>query len=205
MSGKAKDGRAYTNGDAAAILGIDQATVKRWRSRGWIVNHPDGSLDVSATRARANSGRDPTHGGRQDRAFGGASSSRQPAPEPQRPRPEPAYRPPAQHTHFSADSGLDMAVGDSARLLKARAISATADAKLKQLRIQERIGELIPRAAVTQVYADTLADARSKLEALPTRLAHRLVGLDAVAIRNLLQTEIESVLTELADGLDADR
>jgi len=205
MGRSPQDGRAYTNIDAAHALGIDQATVKRWRSRGWVVNRADGSLDVSATRARANSGRDPTHGGRQDRAFGGASASRQPAPEPQRPRPEPAYRPPAQHTHFSADSGMDMAVGDSARLLKARAISATADAKLKQLRIQERLRELVPRAAVTQAFADTLAAARSQLEAMPTRLSHRLVGLEATEIRNLLQTEIDAVLRELADGLDPDR
>mgnify|MGYP001411272298 CR=1 FL=1 len=205
MSGKANDGRAYTNSDAASALGIDQATVKRWRSRGWIVNRLDGSLDVSGTRTRASAGRDPTHGGRSDRTFGGVVEPRQPAPEPPRPRPESAYRQPAQHTHFTADSGLDMAVGDSARLLKARAISATADAKLKQLRIQERIGELIPRAAVTQAYADTLAAARSQLESLPTRLAHRLVGLDAVAIRGVLQTEIEVVLKELADGLDPDR
>jgi len=192
-----KDGRAYTNGDAGQALGVGQATVKRWRSNGWVVNRADGSLDVSATLARANARRDPTHGGRPDRVVGGMAT---PVPRVEEP---PRHQP--RHSYMPTDTGSDFAIGDGARLLKARAISATADAKLKQLRIQERTGELIPRAAVTQVYADTLADARSKLEALPTRLAHRLVGLDAVAIRNLLQTEIESVLTELADGLDADR
>jgi phage terminase Nu1 subunit (DNA packaging protein) len=196
MSGKAKDGRTYTNTQAAALLGIDLATVKRWRARGFIVNRPDGSLDEAATRARANANRDPTHGGRPDRVFGGAPLEAHRADVP-------ACRPLVRSSF--ADPGADSPVGDAARLLKARAISATADAKLKQLRIQERLGELIPRATAAQVYADTLATARSALEALPVRTAHRLVGLDAAAIRRLLQEEVAAVLQEISNGLDATR
>lgn len=73
MSGKSRDGRTYTNNEAAGQLGVDERTVKRWRSRGWVVNGPDGHLDVRATLARVAADRDPTLGGKPDRLVGGAS------------------------------------------------------------------------------------------------------------------------------------
>ncbi len=54
MSGKPKDGRSYTNVQAARILGVHEKTVTRWRVQGWIVDTSDGHLDVAATRANVN-------------------------------------------------------------------------------------------------------------------------------------------------------
>ena len=99
MSGKPRDGRTYTNAEAARILGVDQATVKRWRTRGWLAHHPDGSLDEAATAALVQAHRDPTLGGRRDRGIGGAAPVQ---PAAGGPPPSPPRIPPR-----SFDGGLD--------------------------------------------------------------------------------------------------
>lgn len=44
--------RKYTNQDAADVLGIRVGAVGWWRWRGWIVDHPDGTLDLVGTLIR---------------------------------------------------------------------------------------------------------------------------------------------------------
>ena len=185
MVPQSNDDRSYTNASAAKALGVGMATVKRWRSKGWIVNREDGSLDHEATIARAEGARDPTHGGRADRVAGGSTAGN-----------------PPPNGRFHEPPSL-AGINDSSRLLNARAISATADARLKQLRIQKQTGDLIPRAMTTSIFVDALATVRTTLEAMPTRLSHRLVGLDALAIRSVLLAEVDSILKEMADGLAA--
>ena len=63
--------------------------------------------------------------------------------------------------------------------------------------------DLIPREMTTSIFVDALATVRTTLEAMPTRLSHRLVGLDALAIRSVLLAEVDSILKEMADGLAA--
>jgi len=84
-------------------------------------------------------------------------------------------------------------------------MSEAVKVKLGQLRLRERTGELIPKTQAMQVYADTLAAARTTLESMPLRLAHRLVGMDADRIRSALQAEVDHVLKEMSDGLDTSR
>lgn len=169
MSGKPRDGRSYTNAEAAQVLGVDPATVKRWRARGWIVDRPDGSLDRIATAARVNGGRDPTRGGKPDRLFAGAAPVR-------------SYE------------GLDTAVGDSAKLLKARIARETLTAKALRLDIEAREGRLVDREAAERVYVSAMTDVKTQVEAIPDRVAARLVGLDARTIRQVLRDEIEAAL-----------
>ena len=165
MSGKPRDGRSYTNVQAAGMLGIDPATVKRWRARGWLVNRPDGHLDVAATRARVNADRDPTLGGRADRGAGGAAP----------------------------------VSGDGARLLKARAMRETLAAKLLQIEIDKEEGRLIDREVAERVFLDVITEARTRMEAIPARVASRLVSLsDARAIQDILRDEIETALRSVA-------
>lgn len=174
MSGRPRDGRSYTNAEAAQILGVDPATVKRWRARGWLVNHPDGSLDRTATASKVNAYRDPTLGGRPDRGFGGATPVR-------------SY------------DGLDTAVGDSAKLLKVRIARETLTAKALRLDIEEREGRLIDRQAAERVYVSAVTDIKTRVEAIPERVASRLVGLDARAIRDVLRDEIDTALRQASE------
>jgi len=183
MSGKPKDGRSYTNAEAAKVLGVDQATVKRWRTRGFLVNRPDGTLDRAATAAKANAGRDPTLGGKPDRGFAGAAPVR-------------SY------------DGLDTAVGDSAKLLRVRIARETLTVKALRLDIEAREGRLIDREAAERIYVSAVTDIKTRVEAIPERVVARLVGLDARAMRDILRDEIETALRAVAAvpyvGADAD-
>jgi len=101
--------------------------------------------------------------------------------------------------------GLESGAGDAGRLIKARAANEVIKAMLGELRLRERTGELVSRAQAVQVYQEALAAARAAIEGMPTRLAWRLVGLKAVAIRAALQAEVDGVLRGLSNGLDAAR
>ena len=183
MSGKSKDGRSYTNAEAAGLLGVSDRTVKNWRTRGFLVNRPDGSLDRAATAARANANRDPTLGGKPDRGFAGAAPVR-------------SY------------DGLDTAVGDSARLLKVRIARETLTVKALRLDIEAREGRLIDRDAAERIYVSAVTDIKTRVEAIPERVVARLVGLDARAMRDILRNEIEMALQAVSEvpyvGADSD-
>lgn len=198
MAGKPKDGRTFSDASAAALLGVNERTVRRWRAQGLLACRSDGSLDQAATVARVNGGRDPLRGGKPDRVFAGAA----PLPEPPATTTRRAA-PPVDTGYADRGTGIEGAPGDAGKLLRARVLSEAVKAKLGQLRLRERTGELIPKAQAVQVYADTLAAARATLEGMPLRLSHRLVGLDAVGIRAALQAEVEAILKEMANGLDA--
>lgn len=164
MSGRSRDGRNYTNGEAAGQLGVDERTVKRWRTRGWVVNGRDGRLDVRATLARVAADRDPTLGGPPNRLAGGAAP----------------------------------ASGDGARLLKARAMRETLQAKLLQMAVEREEGRTIDRATAERVYYDIFHEAKTRLEAMPDRIAPSLVAQsDVRVIRDLLRDEVEAVLQSI--------
>ena len=183
MGDRPRDGRSYTNAEAAKVLGVDPATVKRWRTRGFLVNRPDGTLDRAATAAKANSGRDPTLGGKPDRGFAGAAPVR-------------SY------------DGLDTGVGDSAKLLRVRIARETLTVKALRLDIEAREGRLIDREAAERIYVSAVTDIKTRVEAIPERVVARLVGLDARAMRDILRDEIETALRAVAEvpyvGADAD-
>lgn len=198
MAGKPRDGRTFSDAWAAQMLGVNERTVRRWRAQGFLVSRADGSLDQAATVARVNGGRDPLRGGKPDRVFAGAAPLPEtPAAAPRRPAP-----PVDRGFEERGDTSLGSVSGDAGKLLRARVLSEAVKAKLGQLRLRERTGELIPKAQAVQVYADTLAAARATLEAMPLRLANRLVGQDASAIRAALQAEVEAILKEMANGFD---
>ena len=178
-------GRTYKNADAARDLGVNQATVKRWRARGWIVDRPDGSLDAGATRSRVDANRDPTLGGRPDRGVGVVASVQPAVPDAPRspPRPPPRY----------PEGGYD-STSDATKLVRARALKETLQGKALRLSLEEREGRLIDRFEAERVYVECITEARARLEALPVRLGARLAGLDPNAIQVVLRDEIQASL-----------
>jgi len=44
---------------AAELLGVTRRTLYRWRDKGWLVHHPDGGVDVEATRTKVQANADP--------------------------------------------------------------------------------------------------------------------------------------------------
>lgn len=169
MSGRARDGSWYTTADAAELLGVTERTVKRWRARGWLVNHSDGTLDREATARRVNASRDPTLGGRADRPFGGAAPVRRDG------EPDPAGR-------------------DNAKLLKARIIRETLTAKALRLEIDLREGRLVDLHDCQRTFVAAITEIRTRIEAIPYRVAAHLVGMDEPAIREALREEVQAAL-----------
>lgn len=164
MARKARDGRRFTDAEAAGELNVEERTVRRWRNKGWVVNGPDGHLDVRATLARVAADRDPTLGGKPDRLAGGAAA----------------------------------VSGDGARLLKARAMRETLQAKLLQMAVEREEGRIIDREVAQRVYYEVFYAAKTRLESMPERLAPLLVGQhDVRVVRGILRDEVETALTEI--------
>ena len=76
-----------------------------------------------------------------------------------------------------------------------REIAMAEKAELEVARIR---GDLIRVSDAEALYLDVVSRARAAIEAIPVRLMHRLVGLDAQAIRRVLTDEIAQAL----GGLD---
>jgi hypothetical protein len=85
-----------------------------------------------------------------------------------------------------------------------RAVREGYEARLRALDYEERKGSLVSREAVeTMVFQITRA-ARDAFQALPRRIAGELVATnDAARAEEMLSTEIDRVLTELAHALAA--
>ena len=82
------------------------------------------------------------------------------------------------------------------RLTKAQADKA-------ELEVSELEGQLIPAQLVQDTWTDFVANARAKLLALPSKIAHQVIALDKYAEAELLIKEnVHDALSELAeDGI----
>lgn len=71
-------------------------------------------------------------------------------------------------------------------------------AQKTKLELERLQGKLIPVADADRVIASIIAEAKAALDSIPARLCHRLAGLEAQAIREILQAEIVRVEQALA-------
>jgi phage terminase Nu1 subunit (DNA packaging protein) len=83
-------------------------------------------------------------------------------------------------------------------LLRADAIKKTWEAKWQELRVRERMGELVEHAAMTQRFADIAVNTRTKLLGIPNKFRQRVPTLKRKEIV-LLENMIREALEELAD------
>lgn len=87
---------------------------------------------------------------------------------------------------------------------KARLTRAQAD--LAELQWQQAKGNVLPRAAVLAAWQQTIAAARAKLLAIPTKTAGRVLAVSSLPeVEAILQEHIHEALAELArsDGIPA--
>jgi hypothetical protein len=79
-----------------------------------------------------------------------------------------------------------------------------ARAKREQLEVKKLEGQLVDVAEVETMWARLTANFRTRLLALPTKLAGRLVGIGAAnVIRSKLEDEVHSALSELSAEANA--
>tara|TARA_R100001443_G_scaffold69282_1_gene77835 strand:+ start:56 stop:556 length:501 start_codon:yes stop_codon:yes gene_type:complete len=85
---------------------------------------------------------------------------------------------------------------EKTRLTKAQADKA-------ELEVSELEGQLIPAQLVQDTWTDFVANARAKLLALPSKIAHQVIALDKYAEAELLIKEnVHDALSELSeDGI----
>lgn len=88
---------------------------------------------------------------------------------------------------------------DSKGLKEAQTRLVTAQAEIKENELAEQRGELHRSSAVAKVWTDNVINAKTRLLAIPNKLAPVLVGQDVKAIREKIEDEIKEALTELAE------
>jgi hypothetical protein len=74
---------------------------------------------------------------------------------------------------------------------------AVALAKLRELEVRQKRGELLPAAAVRQQWAAGLASIRERLLSLPDRLGAILAGRGELEARALLREALEEALRSI--------
>ena len=76
-----------------------------------------------------------------------------------------------------------------------------AAAELKEFQLAEKQGSMISVEDVAPIVADELANVRSRLLAIPDRVAPKIVGMtDPAAIETALRDEVIAALAELTQG-----
>ena len=87
---------------------------------------------------------------------------------------------------------------DSERLEAARTRLTTAQAELAELELAEQRDEVHRATAVMRVWADNVTNAKTRLSAIPTKIAPELAGKNLREIQNKLKAAINEALLELA-------
>ena len=97
---------------------------------------------------------------------------------------------------YNKRSGGGDIAEEKTRLTKAQADKA-------ELEVSDLEGQLIPAQLVQDTWTDFVANARAKLLALPSKIAHQVIALDKYAEAELLIKEnVHDALSELAeDGI----
>jgi phage terminase Nu1 subunit (DNA packaging protein) len=81
----------------------------------------------------------------------------------------------------------------------ARDVVAEHQARLLELQIAEKTGELVPQSEIRPAWVDLITSAKQALRSLPARVAPLLAQADnADAMRDVLDNAIEDVLSKLA-------
>jgi hypothetical protein len=93
---------------------------------------------------------------------------------------------------------------DAKRKAKALADKAETDARMAQIELSEKLGELLPRAEVERAVGEAATALRTALERLPDALAPQLAAItDEGKVRQLLWDELTHALEELSRGFRA--
>lgn len=88
---------------------------------------------------------------------------------------------------------------DSEGLTAARTRLVTAQAELAEAELAEERGELHRAAAVMRVWAENVTNAKTRLLAIPAKIAPELVGQELQTMKTKLKAAISEALKELSE------
>lgn len=100
--------------------------------------------------------------------------------------------------------GMNHSLDDSLDLKTEQASHEHLKKQITDLRLQVLQGKMHKSEDVERVITDMFAKFKSKMEAMPAKLARRLEGKNKTEIQEILQSEINSALQELSDYNPAD-
>lgn len=98
--------------------------------------------------------------------------------------------------------GSDGVDGESVEEAKARFERAKADAQ--EIEVAQALEELVPRREYLAESERANAGLRSRLDAIPNRLAPELEGRDAITIAERIRAEIAQALSDHVEALEVD-
>lgn len=84
-------------------------------------------------------------------------------------------------------------------LTAARTRLANAEAELRELELAAEKGEMFRASDVSKAWTENVINTKTRLLAIPAKIAHELVGKDLQAVSAILKREIYEALKELAD------
>lgn len=165
-----------TQKELARRMGVTPQAVNKRVKAGRLSVLPDGTLDPDVVMAEWNAGREPDEPSRP-----AASATRTSAPSPP-PRAAPAPPGPAPGTYAQAKTA-----------------DTVYRARLRQLEFEAKSGAYLKTDDVAKRWYDLAAALRTRLMAVPSRLAAELAALgDVHEVRLRLDAEIRTALQELA-------
>lgn len=92
---------------------------------------------------------------------------------------------------------------ESINYWKERALLTKKQRELAELKLEKARGNLYEADIVEDVISESLVNFRNKLSGIPNKLSPRLQGKNVAQINKILAEELEEVLNELADNLEA--
>ena len=186
--------------EACAALEITRETLSQWEQKGWLVRHPDKSIDLDATRERVDMLRSPFVGGKSDRGAG----------------PKPVLSAGAgagadvkaslrggmvTAVRTQVDSDDDRSFDGYIDIVEAKRRETVAKAEKAEIEVAKLRGELIPVSRALSVYADVATKIKVNVESIPNRCVELLVGqTDPAVVRHILEVEIERALAAVTEG-----
>lgn len=168
-----------TQAAIARRLQVSRQAINELVQRGILELGRDGKLDVELARQAIAARVRPS--AKTARALAGAAANETAAPPAGEPAPEPPEAANATSYHV------------------AKTLREAAEAKMAQLRLRERQGELVEAEAVRRQAFELARGARDLLWAMPPRLAALLAAeSDPAKCQALLEAEVRQVCTEIA-------
>jgi len=177
--------------EAATHFGVSTTSIQAWKRKGWAVCYQDGSIDLDSTAAKVNANRDG-RGGKSDRATDPHDTyppSSGPADTNEPPDPPDA----GELTEVDPETAK-INFGEARRRREIVKLAR------EELALRKERSELVAVDDAVRVYAGTIVTAKTNLEAVPARVAPRLVGItNQVEIRRVVAEEIARALRSLSD------
>lgn len=170
-----KPAQGETQREAAARLGVSQTRIGQWVREGRVRKLADGSLDPASVDEAA--------------AIAGAR------------RPKYGAKAATPEAPIAANEALPLMPEDWATIDYAEATrrKEAALAWTRTLEARRTAGELLARADVDAAVMGAFARVRSRLLALPHAVAPRVVGKDAHAAAQEIETAVHEALRELSE------